>query len=223
MSKKNIKYKIVFHTDWHCGSGLAAGAGVDALTIKDKNRLPFVPGKTIKGLVREAVEEILFIGDKMDDIKERKDNGESKHISNRELFVETFGNSKDQNIVEIKDAQTSIDSYQEAHKGKAFFTNATLQQKEYDTIIKNNAARFMYRTSASTAIDDSGIAVENSLRKTEVAIPCECYGEILNVPVAFEEEISNALKYIKRLGQGRNRGLGRCTIEITEVEKGGEK
>ena len=53
-----IKYKIEFHTDWHCGSGLAAGADMDALVVKDKNNMPYVPGKTIKGLVREAIEEI---------------------------------------------------------------------------------------------------------------------------------------------------------------------
>ena len=52
----DIKYKITFLTDWHCGSGLAAGADVDALVVKDKERLPYVPGKTMKGLVREAVE-----------------------------------------------------------------------------------------------------------------------------------------------------------------------
>ena len=59
-----IKYKIEFHTDWHCGSGLAAGADVDALVVKDKNGMPFIPGKTIKGLVREAVEEIRHIQEK---------------------------------------------------------------------------------------------------------------------------------------------------------------
>lgn len=41
----DIKYSIQFHTDWHCGSGLAAGADVDALVVKDKDGLPFVPGK----------------------------------------------------------------------------------------------------------------------------------------------------------------------------------
>lgn len=49
-----VKYKIVFFSNWHCGSGLAAGADVDALVIKDKNGLPYVPGRTIKGLLREA-------------------------------------------------------------------------------------------------------------------------------------------------------------------------
>ena len=50
----NIKYKITFYTNWHCGSGLAAGADTDELVIKDRNGLPYVPGRTIKGLLREA-------------------------------------------------------------------------------------------------------------------------------------------------------------------------
>ena len=44
------------------------------------------------------------------------------------------------------------------------------------------------------------------------------YGEIIDVPENMTDELINALKYIKRLGQNRNRGLGRCTISI---EKGG--
>ena len=55
----DIKYKVIFFTDWHCGSGLAAGADVDALVIKDSDGLPYIPGKTMKGLLREAAEEIV--------------------------------------------------------------------------------------------------------------------------------------------------------------------
>ena len=50
----DIKYKITFFSNWHCGSGLAAGADTDELVIKDRNGLPYVPGRTIKGLLREA-------------------------------------------------------------------------------------------------------------------------------------------------------------------------
>lgn len=57
----NLKYRITFYSDWHCGSGLAAGADVDALVVKDKNGLPFVPGKTIKGLVKESIETLCFL------------------------------------------------------------------------------------------------------------------------------------------------------------------
>ena len=56
----DINYTIKFHTYWHCGSGLAAGGDADLLVVKDKDGVPFVPGKTIKGLVREAV-DLLFL------------------------------------------------------------------------------------------------------------------------------------------------------------------
>jgi CRISPR/Cas system CMR subunit Cmr4 (Cas7 group RAMP superfamily) len=53
-----IKYEIEFFSNWHCGSGLAAGADVDALVIKDKNGLPYVPGRTLKGLLRDAASNL---------------------------------------------------------------------------------------------------------------------------------------------------------------------
>lgn len=45
---KSITYSIEFLGHWHCGSGLAAGA----LVVKDAQGPPFVPGRTVKGLVR---------------------------------------------------------------------------------------------------------------------------------------------------------------------------
>ncbi|MGM9745886.1 MAG: RAMP superfamily CRISPR-associated protein [Paludibacteraceae bacterium] len=177
----NINYEIKFHTDWHCGSGLAAGADVDALVVKDEKGMPFVPGKTIKGLVREAVEEIREFQNKEVDDK----------------FVEAFG---------------FFDDKEKKEKGCMFFTNAELNKEEDKAIVSNDAVRFMYRDIVSTAIDDNGIAKEHSLRKMEVVVPCTLHGEILNVPEAMSDEIIQSLGLIKRLGQNRNRGLGRCTI-----------
>jgi CRISPR/Cas system CSM-associated protein Csm3 (group 7 of RAMP superfamily) len=55
----DIKYKIEFFSNWHCGSGLAAGADVDALVVKDAKGLPYVPGRTLKGLFRESAQELV--------------------------------------------------------------------------------------------------------------------------------------------------------------------
>jgi hypothetical protein len=57
----------------------------------------------------------------------------------------------------------------------------------------------------------------------EVTVPCELEGEILDVPEGFVPIIENGLKFIKRLGQNRNRGLGRCKIEVPPIEKGGKQ
>jgi len=48
-----IEYRIKFLEFWHIGSGMGAGAVADAVVLKDERGLPYVPGKTIKGLVRE--------------------------------------------------------------------------------------------------------------------------------------------------------------------------
>jgi CRISPR/Cas system CSM-associated protein Csm3 (group 7 of RAMP superfamily) len=57
-----MKYRIEFYTYWHCSSGLSGGSSSDATVVKDGDGLPFVPGKTLKGHLREAA-ELLFDDD----------------------------------------------------------------------------------------------------------------------------------------------------------------
>lgn len=71
----DVKYKIQLHSFWHCGSGLSKGAMTDAIVIKDKDSIPFIPGKTIKGLLREATEDIICLSG----------------IDKEKEFVEMFG------------------------------------------------------------------------------------------------------------------------------------
>lgn len=64
--EETIQYTIQFYAQWHCGSGTSAGADLDTLVIKDKNEMPFIPGKTLKGLIREAVENLIQLEGKAD-------------------------------------------------------------------------------------------------------------------------------------------------------------
>lgn len=181
-----IKYKIQFHSYWHCGSGLAAGAGVDALVVKDANGLPFVPGKTIKGLLREAMTELR--------------TWEGKETDNDQDFLALFG---------YFDEDTK-----EHTAATAFFSNAELKKNEQEAIKNEKLQEHLYKAVSSTAIDATkGIAKEHSLRKIEVVVPCELYGEIYDVPDNIVEELTRAMGFIKTMGTNRNRGLGRCTIK----------
>ncbi|MDE6668214.1 MAG: CRISPR-associated protein [Muribaculaceae bacterium] len=191
----DIHYKIDFFSDWHCGSGLSAGADVDALVIKDNCGLPFIPGKTIKGLVREAMEDLLLY--KSFDKKEKE--------TMDSLFKETFGFFNGERGEMIK--------------GQAFFTNAELKDAERKAIIADKLQAFMYRRLSSTAIDADGVAKPNSLRRMEVVVPCTLEGRILDVPgdEKFRTLMEEALSYIKRLGQNRNRGLGRCAFSVMPI------
>lgn len=194
----NIKYEIQLHTYWHCGSGLAAGADVDALAIKDKYGLPFIPGKTIKGLIREAVDEMLTL--KSDETNVSVD------------YVKTFGLPIQKQSLFSKDSKIT-------EKSEAFFSNACLRKDESDAIKANGLARFMFDSVSQTAIGKNGVAHEHSLRKIEIACPCVLEGEILNVPEGMIDYVENGMKYTKYLGLGRNRGLGRCSFTITKKQE----
>lgn len=67
----DITYKIEFFSEWHCGSGLSAGADTDALVIKDSEGFPYIPGKTLKGLFREAIEELIELKDTSTEIEKK--------------------------------------------------------------------------------------------------------------------------------------------------------
>lgn len=178
----DIRYKITFLTYWHCGSGLAAGADVDLLPVKDRNGLPFVPGKTIKGLVREAAETITkFRG------------GDAEKLS------ECFG---------------MFDNAERKEQGEAFFSNATLSASDSRYVVGRQCQDFLYKSIASTAIGTDGIAKNHSLRKIDVAVPCQLEGEVRNVPDGCTDIVKESLMYVKRIGMNRTRGLGRCKIEI---------
>lgn len=197
----NIEYTIKIHSYWHCGSGLAAGANVDALVVKDKNGMPYIPGKTIKGLIREAVENYLMFTS--------ADNEEAEEVNNKmaEKVKTAFG-------VPVSDD----DEHKYKTKGNAFFTNAELESNLRSDIIRAGLQQYLFTNISSTAIDDKGIAVDNSLRRIEVTVPCELEGKIIDLDDSLSDIVSKSFGFIKRLGVSRNRGLGRCTVSVKRKE-----
>jgi CRISPR/Cas system CSM-associated protein Csm3 (group 7 of RAMP superfamily) len=181
----DIRYKIIFHSPWHCGSGLSAGADLDALVVKDKDELPYIPGKTLKGLIREAVEDYVSFAalDKEKDIEK------------------AFGHKVADEVDDIV-------------RGEAFFTNGELAKDERDVIVKMKLQNHLYNAKSSTRIDKDGIADDHSLRRIETVVPCTLYAEIHDIDSHFAVIVAKAMGLIKRIGVNRNRGLGRCTFEI---------
>ena len=177
-----MKYKVEFFSNWHCGSGQTAGADVDELVIKDAHHLPFIPGKTVKGLLRDAVTNVLHFT-----------YGREETVE--EIVEELFGS--------------------ENCMSKLYFSNACLSPELTQTIKadKEVSPEMLYQSFSSTAIDNNGLAREHTLRRIETVVPCTLYGEIVGVRPEYEQVLLQALKYIKRVGLGRNRGLGRCKFD----------
>ena len=186
-----VKYKVEFLDYWHLSSGLSAGAKLDSTVIKDKYDLPYLSGKTLKGLVREMA--LAFECD----------------------FIDTcFGTTTDK-----KDK--CYEEGKEEREGTCYFSNATLPTEVADEIKEHKLQERLYDVIASTKIgqkglksETEGIAVDNSLREIEVVVPLTLEGCIDDVPSKYEKKMIQALKMIKRMGLNRNRGLGRCQITV---------
>jgi len=84
-----IEYKIKFLDYWHISSGKSGGALYDMLVLKDKNKLPYIPGRTIKGLVRDNAFQLglLTIND---DKEEFNDKDLEKCLGNDKVAGECY-------------------------------------------------------------------------------------------------------------------------------------
>lgn len=191
---ETLKYQIKFLDEWMCSSGLGAGAETDSEVIKDKNGLPYIPGKTLKGILKDACIEIVEF--------------DNEQFLNQQQINYIFG-------AEFKPKTNEDQEDRVSEAGNAFFSNAELSESEKDEIIKNELQEFLYHNVASTRIDNNGIAVDKSLRVREVCIPITLFGEI-QIEKQYHSALENAMKWTRQLGTNRNRGLGRCIIEKIE-------
>jgi len=168
-----MRYSITFYDFWHLSSGMSAGTALDSLVVKDSNGLPYLPGKTLKGLVREVMES-------MDDTS---------------LVKSIFG----------QEGENMANSY---------FGNATLDENTKAYLSSNpHLKKQLFDKITSTKIDKDGIAIDKSLREIEVVVPLRLTGFIDSIE---REKIQKAVMMIKQIGLNRNRGLGRCKMEIID-------
>lgn len=191
-----------FLGDWQTASGQEAGAYADQLCIKDVQNLPYLPGRSIKGLLRNAF--VIAI-----------DNGWFKAAPTN-LIALLFGNEGREGI---------------AMQGILQFSNATLSDNEKAYFSQNpSAAQHLFRVLHSTAINtDSGVAEQTSLRAIEVAVPMQLTSVVsinMNHPNlstindwqhSIPSYVAAVLPLIDSAGSKKQRGLG--MVEVT-MQKG---
>ena len=54
---------VHFESDWHVGSGAGIPGSVDRQVLRDAAGFPYVPGKTITGILRDAAELVAGVRD----------------------------------------------------------------------------------------------------------------------------------------------------------------
>lgn len=178
---------------WAVGSGKGGGNEVDSRIDRDSDGLPYVPGKMLKGLIKDACFRLKETGN-----------------SNYEFVSGLFGGTEKSDGLNRTDTKS----------GKIYISDARLSDALRVALLKDDAARNnLTRNVYSTAIDDkTGTADEGSLRGYEVAVPmklyaimeCDCKKEEFDC-IKFAAE-----KLVYAVGAHKSRGLGEVLIEFKD-------
>jgi len=201
-------YKIILKTlsDTLIGSGKSSGTIIDSDIVFDSHCLPYIPAKRIKGLFRNAAQDLAtFKGFKelteLTRIPDLKFGNIGENDPNPKIIFENLELQDKDNIAIWLNYLTEQFPY---------LAN-TLIIKEYFTELR-----------AQTAIDkDTHIAKEHSLRTSRVLKRGFTFegALILNAPSQEVETYLAAICfYIKRIGTMRNRGFGKVKIDLISLD-----
>lgn len=195
MSPTEALLRIEFRDFWHCGIGLGRSQMLDAVCVRDALGLPYVPGRTVKGLLRHALTVVAT--------HQKVEPG---------LVDKLFGIAGFVHGVARSDTQAGQLRISNAKLPDEFVAWFKLQADNA------NLARPLFRTLRMTAIDGiTGAAKDKSLRAIEVTVPLVLHSRIeaaAGAPSNWFEQLQAAAPLIRAVGVHKSRGLGRasCTL-----------
>lgn len=183
---------------WHAGGGRDAGSVLDAVVHRDKVGLPVLPGRHLKGLLRDACQRAEAWGW----------NG-----FNEGTTASLFGD------------KTENPDVPHPQPGGLRFSDGTLPTALADWLSTDDGQALLpglFTGIYSTAIDQkTKIAKDHSLRGIEVTVPLQLESKIFPIPgktlpPEWEEKIDQLLPLIDAVGGQRSRGLGRANLRREE-------
>ncbi len=208
---------VSLHDYWHCATGRTERVGSGARVAR-KDGLPLVPGRTLRGLLREAVRQAELFG----------------HL-NPGATIWLFGQEgsgqprSEDDLVEIRHGTTP---------GALVVDDATLSRAWRDWARTRSPEQeqegldrldLMGEILHATRIDREGQVADGSLRSMEVMPPMTLAAPLTLDPpprclvpdwareADWRTVLTTALPLLRGLGSHRNRGLGRVTATLMDV------
>jgi len=185
--------KIVLLSDTLIGSAEGCGATIDKDSVFDEVGLPIIPGKRIRGLLKEQGKLL-------------HNNGYLKN-SIIDLFGEEGNTDKKQDYLSV--SNFTVLEYKE---NKASLYSKIKEKK----ITRSEVIKCFTTLRTMTRIDEDGIAEDSSLRTFRLLKKgAEFIGE-LSFKKSQKEDFDNMIMLLRRVGTMRNRGLGHIKCSISE-------
>jgi len=185
---------ITFHSDWHIAASAGGGILADAVLVKDGHKIPYIPGRALKGALREGAR---LLGKCRADLAKCEDYYFGSNSSGHEV--------KKTGHIEVSRGELPDEIY-------SLLTECEMATRE-------DFVRDMTTVRMQTAIEKSGVVKSKSLRSIECGIP----GITFKATIASYSQAGDAwdrqylasvCAAVKSIGAGKSRGLGQCSIRL---------
>jgi len=189
--------KVDILSYWHPGTGRGSAFHLDAVTHEGSDGLVRLPGRTLKGLLRDA----LFRAESWGWSQVPKG-------STSALFGTIAGTERESNpgLLRVSDALLP-------EEVRAYLSTDPEGRK----LIPG-----LYREHFSTRIEPgTGVALGRSLRGMRVVVPLELFAQVREVPgmapvADWRERLGAVLPLVNAVGAHRTRGFGRAALTWTQ-------
>lgn len=196
MAAPAYQLTVAIDSYWHPGTAQGKGAHLDAVTHRNSHGLPALPGRTLKGLLRDAVRR-----------------------------AEAFGWYDSNGVCDTLFGKADESDGTRSQPGLLRISDATLPEADAYHLLKGEnkpLIEALYRSHFSTAIDhDTGSAKDMSLRGIELVVPLTLHAAITTTAPSdtsdWVEPLRKALPLVRAVGAYRSRGLGRATLTLEEI------
>ena len=202
MTPKKIHIKLKSAATFGRGDGVAGL--VDREIEHDEHGFPFMRGKTLKGLLAESAENVLFALN----IGEKDVENSWRHAKNKLFGTPGRGGEKERGIMHVGDAELP-------ESLRAAILKSGIK--------KNDVLYSLTGIRRQTAINPNGAPEDASLRSIRVLLR----GVVLEAPIDFGgnepneiqlQLLATAVLDFRRAGTSRNRGRGWLEARLNDEE-----
>ena len=190
MAQQTYKMQIQLLSDTLIGAAEGFGAIIDKDSFFDEVGLPIIPGKRVKGVLREQAELL----------------EESEHLESVEKLFGRAGLT-DKNTEYLSVSSFTISEY-EANKT---YLNYLIQQNK---ISRSEVIDYFTTIRMMTKIDSDGIAADTSLRTIRVLKKGLVFSGELRFDHSQKSVIEQIISLTRRIGSMRNRGFGHIQCKL---------
>jgi CRISPR/Cas system CSM-associated protein Csm3 (group 7 of RAMP superfamily) len=217
-------YQIKFnlHSYWRAGTGRGGGSILDEVVHKDTYGLPCLPGRTVKGLLRDAVYRAEKWGHVAENTTINWFGSDSLEPNETETLLETEPLPKGETETRLETEPGALgvsDARLDEELRNYFISLLTNERKDLIKEGKLLCQEFFHQIHATSIDHKTGSAEDKSLRGMEVTIPLTLTATLYELQPAklienWHQELKKCLPLIRAVGTSRSRGLGRVTVEI---------